>query len=1330
MSWIGRFLLALLAVVCCRNEVFAADLNRLELTALRFDKLQLAGALSFDTPHHIFKSRSGDLWLVYGDFVLKKSGSFSHKLLLPGDKSAYSSHDSAPVVRALDYGETVVFSYNRQLFYFAGHEKQLKHWLDFADPIAGLQVFGNGQLWVSTIKGIYRIDGIGQPAQVVEIPDEMMDAGLPTIAATYLHTSDDDTLWVGSFLSRIYKITIKESNALVFEQFKIGGEQNSIVHSIKAVNPNTLLLGTSSGLIEFDRQKARFSRISSSKPLKFAHDLNVTARGVWFKANDKLYFRPFTADVIREIRGIDDIGLGREDYRLNGVFGDDENNIWITVKNQGVHRYSIYSNRIKRLAGSLIGHDNLKMFKLDDETLVFSASDSTFLPLSDKTIPLSASTYYKHTDGRYYLAGNGKVTGFELDEKTTEIDIPAVAAEITSMLIDDFNRLWLSDKMTGLHIWDLNEQQFIDTEAIETKGIAQTLYLAKANSGRLHLAGRSAIKVIEPSLGNDKVVGQIKLPDEAARIEQQQQWLIIYHQDSAISRYDLATGHLQHLRFDGIDNIGCVYPLDESLWWLAQKHGALIKYDTTTTNYIRYSEKHGIPKGGLTGEWCGKHRGRYYFSSHGGFVRTSADLTVYNSVKPVSRILSIRNAHGELVEINPGNTVLKPSDFPISLAFFHSSHAMPSANQSRYRLKGLLGNWTDINSQRGQISFTSLKGGDYRLSIKGSNNDGVWGEPATVEFTVLPPPWLTWWAILGYCLTVVLLFFVAVGYRTRAVRKKALLLEQTVAKRTEELRQVLDKKHEEFANVSHEFRTPLTLVIGPVERLLQNETGESTKQALQMIKRNGYRLLRMVDQLLHMEKFRVEQIVSQSAVQARPIIKMIAESFQDLAKEKNITLTIEQLDDVWLMLTPNALETLLLNLLSNAVKYTPAGGVIKLSAKVLDANRIEIMVADSGIGIAKSQQSAIFNRFHRVLDSHSEQIAGAGIGLALVHELVNSHKGTIRLESEPGQGTVFTVELPRHKGHLGLPDKQVLTAANAEIVELEIDSLTEQQPAGQFVDTPMQQSEKGIHILVVEDNPDMRNYIASTLADEYHVSVANDGKQGFEMATEYIPDLIISDVMMPTMDGYTLCRLLKSQELTHHIPLVLLTARSDTDSRLKGWQNQADEYLTKPFDSKELLLRVENLLYIRQLLKQHFYQKIQSDSDNNSSVCQSKDTQQQTPDDDIAQWQAHEQRFIDKLILQVEEHIADPEFKVEQIAKGLAMSQRQLYRKLKGTLNVTPADFLRSYRLEKAIELMRQEVPVSNVAFEVGFSSHSYFCRCFRAKYDMSPSQYIEALAQ
>ena len=425
------------------------------------------------------------------------------------------------------------------------------------------------------------------------------------------------------------------------------------------------------------------------------------------------------------------------------------------------------------------------------------------------------------------------------------------------------------------------------------------------------------------------------------------------------------------------------------------------------------------------------------------------------------------------------------------------------------------------------------------------------------------------------------------------------------------------------------------------------------------------------------------------------------------------------------------------------------GASVELSICQMNDNKVHIIVNDTGIGIASEQQTIIFGRFKRVLDGHSEQITGAGIGLALVQELVISHEGTISLKSKLKHGSTFTIALPQY---FPSDDEKVqsssLTQANSEVVELEVESLVEQSDhkihekehyfvkQGEYAEET--KNEKTT-ILVVEDNPDMRAYISAELTNDYHILIAANGKQGLEVATENIPDLIISDVMMPEMDGFTLCRALKSQELTSHIPFILLTARSDRSSRLQGWQDQADEYLTKPFDSEELLLRIENLLSIRDLLKSRFYQKTQGQIQANilpalSATNILKENKELIQIDNSklessgSPWEKHEEEFIAKLKQKIELDIANPEMKVDEIARSLAMSKRQLYRKLKGVLNVTPAIFVRDFRLEKAQQLISKGEVISNVAFDIGFTSHSYFSSCYRAKYGESPSVYAERI--
>ncbi|MCJ8268961.1 MAG: ATP-binding protein, partial [Psychrosphaera sp.] len=691
---------------------------------------------------------------------------------------------------------------------------------------------------------------------------------------------------------------------------------------------------------------------------------------------------------------------------------------------------------------------------------------------------------------------------------------------------------------------------------------------------------------------------------------------------------------------------------------------------------------------------------------------------------------------------------LSYQDYVFGFEFSAFDFADSARNQYAYQLIGFDQRWnyTDANNRR--ITYTNLDAGQYTFVVKAANKDGVWNEQGSaIEITVGAAPWATPWAYAGYVLLVLGSFGAFFKYRTAALSKRAHQLQLSVDERTAQLKhekhiveQLLSQKNDEFANVSHEFRTPLTLVLGPVAQLLNSDIGEAAKQKLTTVRRNGFRLLRMVDQLLQMEKFKVAQTVNKSVVALQPLLALIGQSFQDLAKQQQVDLDIEPIADVYLRFTPDGLEKILLNLLSNALKYTPAGGNIWLRTMALDGE-VRIEVADSGIGIAKDQQQAVFERFVRVMDARSEQVTGAGIGLALVKELVEAHQGKIELVSELGKGTTIAVILPTVQAD----DNARKSVLNQEVVELELESFSGQMIAPSF--SPEEAAKQDLtedlgkdsikdsrpNLLIIEDNPDMREYIYQSLCQQYQCVVEANGKAGVERAIAIIPDIIISDVMMPIMDGYEVTKAIKSDERTSHIPVILLTARDDKQSRLKGWIEKADEYLTKPFDTQELTIRIDNLLAIRDILRDRFNQcafehhgELVAPSSppliTPSSLLTTPAPDK--PSQETLKQQA-QQAFLSKLNGIIEQLYTSQQTTMGQIAKQANMGERQLFRKLKGTVGMSTSEYLRRFRLEKACELLNQGVNSSTVALEVGFASHSYFTRCFSAQYGCAPSEFV-----
>ncbi|NMP32410.1 response regulator [Thalassotalea sp. M1531] len=524
-------------------------------------------------------------------------------------------------------------------------------------------------------------------------------------------------------------------------------------------------------------------------------------------------------------------------------------------------------------------------------------------------------------------------------------------------------------------------------------------------------------------------------------------------------------------------------------------------------------------------------------------------------------------------------------------------------------------------------------------------------------------------------------------------------------------KQALDLKDKFIANISHEFRTPLTIINGILERYLTTTIDKAQLQELTTAKRNGLRLVRMVEQLLELSRLSHNPSLTLSTYRLKTLMHMPLDSFKKLAAQHDLTFEAEIPNDYWLECDPQAFEKIVFNLLANAVKYTPAGGNIEVKA-FLENDQLHLAVIDTGIGISQANKEKIFERFQRADDIKNNAIFGVGIGLSLVNELVKAHHWRISLVSEYKKGSKFTLSMPIAK-----PLAEEFTPpsmmSDDEVSSLLTDSVT-------ITNEDVNHSQK--IVLVIEDNKDMQSHIKQIIEQQHHCVLALSGELGLSLAQEYIPDLIVCDIMLTGIDGFDVLQQLKQNELTSHIPVIMLTARSDLESRIKGLNLQADEYLSKPFNQKELLVRIENLIANRDLLQENYYQKFKLDSkkelkDKNVSQGLAKIA---SPDQGITV----NDKFLEKLSNIVTKLYVEPELDIKILSKELAVSERQLQRKLKVLLGTTPNNYIKEFRLKKAEELLKSGNQIGLIALDVGFSSQTYFGRCFKEKYKCTPKQY------
>ncbi|MCO7224751.1 ATP-binding protein [Pleionea sp. CnH1-48] len=649
-----------------------------------------------------------------------------------------------------------------------------------------------------------------------------------------------------------------------------------------------------------------------------------------------------------------------------------------------------------------------------------------------------------------------------------------------------------------------------------------------------------------------------------------------------------------------------------------------------------------------------------------------------------------------------------------ALRFFESNDV-----KYRYQLKGYDDRWISTSSNNRVATFTNLPVGKFDLLINATDSSGQWGKQVgKLNITVNPPWWLTWWAKAAYVLLAVFIPTVIYIYRTHAIRKRAEELEVTVNLRTQELavqktlvEKLLHQKNNDFINVSHEFRTPITLILGPVKKLLTHAKQEQ-KAPLGMIRSNAERLLKLVDELLEIERLKVNKALPKQRYALDELVSDIASAYELASHNGSLTFTSSIEENIQVEVFPDAIEKILSNLLSNAIKYNVEGGTIELMIKAQGEHLI-IKVKDTGIGIPKEVVANIFQKFNRGEEGRL-QAHGSGVGLAVVQEIANAHQGNVEVISNKDKGTLFTIDMPCvvEVGAVLEENIESVTQADDKLMSVDssaFDDIDEQQPLA----------------LIIEDDTDMRQYLGEVVEANYQCIKAHTGEVGIELAQEMVPDIIICDIMMPGITGHQVCQQLKMHESTSHIPILMLTARVDKESRIQSWKLLADEYLTKPFDDEELLIRLDSLLSIRKKLQRYYtdlsFDKVELASTNASDATLET---QSSKDDKKSVSTEKDEAFVVRLKAYLEEYYASEDLSVTLLAQDLHLSERQFRRKIKALLGVSPMEFVRNFRMEKASVLLKGgEVP-SNVYLKVGYSSHTYFSREFKKYTGKAPSDF------
>ncbi|GAB3940821.1 hybrid sensor histidine kinase/response regulator transcription factor [Spirosoma harenae] len=737
--------------------------------------------------------------------------------------------------------------------------------------------------------------------------------------------------------------------------------------------------------------------------------------------------------------------------------------------------------------------------------------------------------------------------------------------------------------------------------------------------------------------------------------------------------------------------------------WVSTDKG-LCRFNPATNIVRTYQTTNGLPSNDFLRNAVFRQKDRLFFGTLNGVVYFNPD-SIRDDTRPFPVYITELKVRDQVRLItNPVITLNHDENF-LSLSFAALTYSQSELNHYAYQLVGVDQDWVQ-NGNRHFVNYTNLSPGTYTFRVKAANGDGIWNtKGASVQIVILPPWWATWWAYGIYAFLAIGAIWVFIRFYTNRIRQQQEF--ELNRREAEQLKTVDELKTRFFSNITHEFRTPLSLILSPVEKLLQdNRFDGSTHQTLRLIQRNADQLLRLINQLLDLSKLEARRMdTSLMRGDVVDFVNHMVESFRPAAEQKGVRL-IYSADPITqeYLFDADKWEKILTNLLSNALKFTAEGGQVTVTLQAIKApladelSGVHLQIADTGIGIAPEHLQHIFDRFYQVDTSRTRAYEGTGIGLALVKELVDLIRGAIKVESQQGVGTMFDLILLIHPITANAEAPPVVLSTK-EIVPSEQPSTPSGKSSTEDANAPL--------VLIVEDNTELREFLASELAFAYRVLKASDGEDGWQLAQTELPDIVISDVMMPRMDGYELTRLLKNTPATDHIAVIMLTAKAAHHSRIEGLQEGADDYLAKPFHLDELHLRLRNLISRQQKLRDQYRQQLaQSDAPQTLDMVQ-----------DI---------FLHRIYELLETHLSDPSLDVDWLADQLAMSRKTLYRKIHSLVQLAPNELIRQYRLRKAADLLRTGHTASQTAYLVGFKTPSYFTIVFKEFYHKTPTEFAQ----
>ncbi len=1332
-----------LVLILLMGFVFAVQAKKIE--DVKFEELSIRQGLSNNQVNFIFQDKDGFIWVgtIYG---LNRYDGYEVKTFFhdSGDSTSLGSN----TVLWMSYGPDGklwvkhidgISSYDPASGVFSYPQKYLDLLQTESHFIHQMVMDQQGTCWFNIQnRGIVAVDSLGHLRTATS--RERADIVLHSTSVTDMQLDSDNNLWV-VHEEGVIEVIQTSSNHVIrkyglpqhllskdnFWEFYVDSEKDVWVYAANN-SFGVYYLNTRTG-------HAQIYAVPDLKSNLVSSVVQAADGKVWIGADHGgvAIISKVTGDILL-VENNPDASKTLVNDNVNNLYLDNKKGIWVGTTKSGVSYY----------------HPSASSFQHVQYDQRISAYNDM-------------SSFAESSHGHLWIGTNGKgLLKYDLNTSRFLALDPIIAQNqpdvVVSLLMDSKETLWVGSYLSGVYRYSNGAFELFDLGQSDPVSSAWELFEDKDGNIWIGTLSRGVFRyndedqsLFQLSMDNGLISNYVTCIEEDAmgnmwfgtgnglvqynpRTDELQTMLsattdltnnsIISMQPQGevlwvgtldgLNRLDLNTMAItSYRRNDGLSS-NIVMAIEEDQQghlWLGTDHGVtkLALIDDGSYDFHTFDVSDGLQAESFTEDASFKtSEGRLVFSGQHGFnIFQPQDIAV-NRAPPSVLItgLSINNrlvvAREELngrvlldASIrNTRNVELEYSENSIAFDYLALSYFQSGKLRYQYKLDGFDEDWINAAIEQRRVSYNNLDYGTYTFNVRASTGANSWTQPVRITMVIHPPFWETPWAFIAYIVLLLLLLFATRGYIIQRERMKASI--ENERKEVERQHQLDLMKIKFFTNISHEFRTPLSLILTPIERMI-NDPGHIKKGELTMVKRNARRLMTLVNQLLDFRKMEANQhTLSQSSGDLISFLQNVVDSFSDWSREKDIPVVFtSELKSFYTFFDQDKMEKIMFNLLSNAFKFTMPGGKITVDfeyQKTGEAPHAVILVADTGIGIPTEKLGLIFNRFFQNEVSGEMINNGTGIGLSITKEFVELHKGTITVDSKENMGTTFAVDLPLKEIN-----------SDEDLAEELVRELTES--VHQVEDVISVAGDDRSTVLLVEDNFDFRFYLKDNLKQYYNIQVASNGKEAWKSILQKAPDIVITDVMMPVMDGLELCEKIKSDPRTLQVPVIMLTAQSSDRHRIQGLEAGAIEYISKPFNFEILVSSINSALKFQKRVRE-----------SGMKV---------DPSPKKAEVVSLDEQLIAKAVLLVEENMSNSEFSVEDLSHELGYSRGHFYQKVLRLTGQTPIDFIRNLRMKRAADLLkRSQLNVSEVAYKVGYNNPKLFSRYFKSIYQVYPSEY------